>query len=285
MKNQLFVLALTILLASCNNSQSASPEQKNSSAAADTTSKTVRIDAATSSKPVDNEATILARKEVPILCYHHIKDVQDLPKHNSGYTVTASEFRETMKALHDSGYHSVTPDQLYNYLAKGTSLPDKPVMITFDDTDGEQFTIGKTELDKYGFKGVYFIMTISIGRPRYMTKEQIKQLSDEGNTIGCHTWDHHMVTKYTGDDWVNQLDKPRKKLEEITGKSINYFAYPFGLWNEAAIPELKKRSYKLAFQLSTKRDPQEPLYTVRRFIVAPEWSPNGVLRVMRNSFK
>ena len=207
-----------------------------------------------------------------------------MPKHNSGYTVSADEFRQTMKALADSGYHSVTPDQLYNYLAYGSALPEKPMMITFDDTDEEQFTIGKSEMDKYGFKGVYFIMTISIGRPRYMTKEQIKQLSDEGHVIGCHTWDHHMVTKYVGEDWVNQLDKPRKKLEDITGKHIEYFAYPFGLWNKPAIPELKKRGYKLAFQLSTKRDTDDPLYTVRRFIVAPEWSPNGVLRVMRNSF-
>lgn len=36
-------------------------------------------------------------------------------------------------------------------------------------------------------------MTVSIGRPNYMTKDQIKQLSDEGNVIGSHTWDHHNV--------------------------------------------------------------------------------------------
>jgi len=283
MKNQ--IIASLLLFSSCSNISS---ESKTTSQKADTTkntpAKTESISTNNSSKPIASAVDILKRKEVPILCYHHIKEAANMPKHNSGYTVSADEFRQTMKALADSGYHSVTPDQLYNYLAYGSALPDKPMMITFDDTDEEQFTIGKTEMDKYGFKGVYFIMTISIGRPRYMTKEQIKQLSDEGHVIGCHTWDHHMVTKYTGEDWVNQLDKPRKKLEDITGKHIEYFAYPFGLWNKPAIPELKKRGYKLAFQLSTKRDMDDPLFTVRRFIVAPEWSPNGVLRVMRNSF-
>jgi peptidoglycan/xylan/chitin deacetylase (PgdA/CDA1 family) len=44
-------------------------------------------------------------------------------------------------------------------------------------------------------------MTVSINRPGYMSKEQIKSLSDSGNVVAAHTWDHHMVTKYTGDDW------------------------------------------------------------------------------------
>lgn len=283
MRNQ--IIATLLLFSSCSNisSESQASKDKSDSSKQVAPTKTTSTTSVNSGK-IASAADILKRKEVPILCYHHIKQAADMPKHNSGYTVSADEFRQTLKALADSGYHSVTPDQLYNYLAYGTALPDKPMMLTFDDTDEEQFTVGKTEMDKYGFKGVYFIMTISIGRPRYMTKEQIKQLSDEGHTIGCHTWDHHMVTKYTGDDWKNQLDKPRKKLEDITGKHIEYFAYPFGLWNKPAIPELKQRGYKLAFQLSTKRDPDDPLFTVRRFIVAPEWSPNGVLRVMRNSF-
>jgi peptidoglycan/xylan/chitin deacetylase (PgdA/CDA1 family) len=66
------------------------------------------------------------------------------------------------------------------------------------------------------------------------------------------------VKKYTGADWDNQLVKPKATLETITGKPVEYFAYPFGLWNEAAIPELKKRGYKAAYQLSDKRDGNEP---------------------------
>ena len=56
-------------------------------------------------------------------------------------------------------------------------------MLTYDDTDEEQYSIAFKEMNKYGFKGVYFIMTIAINRPRYMSKEQIKELSDSGNVI------------------------------------------------------------------------------------------------------
>jgi len=93
-----------------------------------------------------------------------------------------------------------------------------------------------------------------------------------------------MVTKYTGDDWDIQVVKSKKQLETITGKPIQYFAYPFGLWNQAAIPEIKSRGYQMAFALSTKRDTTEPLYTIRRMIVSGTWSTNGVMKAMNTSF-
>jgi peptidoglycan/xylan/chitin deacetylase (PgdA/CDA1 family) len=235
--------------------------------------------------PVADAATILARTQVPVLCYHHIREFRPTDGENmKSYSVTPANFAAQMKMLADSGYHTVLPDQLYSYLAYGTPLPEKPVMLTYDDTDLEQYTLGAAEMKKYGFKGVFFIMTISMNRPRYMSKEQIKELSDDGHVIACHTWDHHMVTKYTATDWDLQLVKPRKQLEEITGKPVSYFAYPFGLWNQAAIPELQKRDYKLSFILSTKRDSIQPLQTVRRMIVPGQWSAAGMLRSMRSTF-
>jgi peptidoglycan/xylan/chitin deacetylase (PgdA/CDA1 family) len=287
------ILPLLVMgLLSCQSSTTSSTAKEKT---ADTTKvETVAGATAVAGRKEADAATIMARPQVPVLCYHHIYDV---PKATREYDVTANEFRKQMKALHDSGYHTVLPDQLYNYLAFGDPLPSKPVMLTFDDTDEEQFSIAKPAMDSFGYKGVYFIMTISIGRPRYMTKEQIRQLADEGHAIESHTWRHDRVDKYittphidkgTGkmvdNDWDLQLGVQRKRLEDISGKPIHYFAYPFGLWNKAAIPELKKRDIRLAFQLSTKRDSTEPLHTVRRIIVPPTWSAEGLLRVMHTSF-
>jgi peptidoglycan/xylan/chitin deacetylase (PgdA/CDA1 family) len=277
MKFYFFPLVIAIsILASCKSL----PEQvkKNSSA--------IKKSADSSeTKPVADIATILSKKEVPVLCYHHIRNFRSGEgERMKGYEVTPAAFAEQMKIIADSGYKTISPDDLYEYLVHGFRLPSKPIIITFDDTDEEQFTIGATEMNKYGFKGVYFIMTISINRPRYMTKDQIKQLSDEGHVIAAHTWDHHMVTKYQGADWDTQLVKPKKLLESIAGKPVQYFAYPFGIWNQASIPEFKKSGYKLAFILSTKRDSTEPLYTIRRMIVPGQWSPQGMLKAMKTTF-
>ena len=234
---------------------------------------------------VSSLTTILQKPEIPVLCYHRIRTILPSDGNNmKTYSVTPEAFAQQMKALSDNGFHTILPAQLEEYLTHNAKLPSKPIMITFDDTREEQFNIGASEMKKYGFKGIFFIMTISINRPKYMTKEQLKSLSDYGNVIGAHSWDHHMVTKYEGEDWENQLTKPKKKLEDIIGKPVNYFAYPDGIWNQAAITQIQKNGYKLAFILSTKRDTTLPLFTIRRIIVDGSLSADGMLKTMKGTF-
>ena len=230
-------------------------------------------------------AKILSRKQVPILCYHQIRDWRPTDsKTAKNYIVPVAPFRDQIKMLADNGYHTILPDQLYAYLTKGATLPDKPIMLTFDDTDLDQYTVALPELNKYGFKAVFFIMTVSLGKNHYMSKEQVRELADQGHVIGSHTWDHHNVKKYQGNDWVVQIEKPTHQLEEITGKHIRYFAYPFGLWNKAAIPELRKRGFIAAFQLNEKRDEQDPLFTIRRIIVPGEWNGSTLNKWIARDF-
>ena len=225
------------------------------------------------------------RTQVPILCYHQIRDWRSSDsKTAKDYIVPVNNFHEQIKFLADNGYHTILPDQLYDYLQKGAPLLSKPVMISFDDTRAEQYTIANQDLNKYGFKGVYFIMTVSLGRPGYMTSEEVKRLAGGGNIIGSHTWDHNSVKKYSGNDWMIQIDKPSQQLEKITGRPIKYFAYPFGLWNREAISQLKERGFKAAFQLSARRDDNDPLFTIRRIIVPGEWSTSTLEKWMKNSF-
>src|SRR3954471_22777976 len=134
MKNLLPALAISFLFASCADQPSVKSE--NSKATTDSTRKdtTAHIASSSTSSKMADAATIMARKQVPILCYHHIKDIDVLPKNSLGYTVTVNQFKAQMKTLADSGFHSITPDQLYKYLVYGAALPSKPVMLTFDDT-------------------------------------------------------------------------------------------------------------------------------------------------------
>ncbi|NGY36646.1 polysaccharide deacetylase family protein [Flavobacterium sp. XN-5] len=237
-------------------------------------------------KVTNDAAAILAKKEVPILCYHQIKDFNtSAGAMTKVYTVKPVDFAAQMKALSEAGYNSILPEQLYEYLVHNAPLPAKPIMITFDDTRAEQYSIGAGEMKKYGFKGVFFVMTVSINRPGYMGKEEIKSLADEGHVVAAHTWDHHMVTKYSGEDWNTQLVKPKAKLEEIIGKPLTDFAYPFGLWNTAAIPELKKSGYEMAYILSTKRDSIDPLYTIRRMIVSGTWTTERMMKSTESTFE
>ena len=284
MKNKYLIPALAIItlaLAACE----ASPEKALLVQAAGVPVTSTVNDVKPS--PVAADATaILARKQVPVLCYHRLREYKPTESASTRtYIVPVAAFKAQMKMLADSGYHAITPDDYYGYLVYDKPLPSKPVMITFDDTSEEQYTVGATEMNKYGFKGVFFIMTVSIGRPGYMSREQLKSLSDGGHVIASHTYDHHNVKKYTGQDWDLQMLKTKEKLEAITGKPVDYFAYPFGEWKSDAIPELQKRTYKAAFQLASKRDSLAPLYTIRRMIVPGEWDGARLYKWMQINFK
>lgn len=177
-----------------------------------------------------------------------------------------------MKMLADSGYHTITPDQLYDYLTKGIALPLKPILLTFDDTNEDQYREARPELVKYGFKGVFFIITAKIGTHKwFMDARQIRQLSNEGNIIACHTRDHGNFKKLSGKDWAIQIDSANKTLEVITGKRVKYFAFPYGLWNTRNLPELHRHGFIAAFQLTEPRDPNDPIMTIRRLIDCGYW--------------
>jgi peptidoglycan/xylan/chitin deacetylase (PgdA/CDA1 family) len=286
-----YLIIFSIYLSSCqSNSTTASSDSVANIATSQSIEKstTEEIEKTTSEQVTGkkaNAAEILARPQVPILCYHQIRNwISTDGKMGKDYIVPIAEFKSQMKMLADSGYQTILPDQLYNYLVYGTKLPKKPIMLTFDDTKLDQYTNALPELKKYGFKGVFFIMTVSLGKPNYMSKAQVKELSDAGHVIGSHTYDHQNVKKYQGEDWVTQIEKPTKTLKEITGKDVKYFAYPFGLWNKEAIPELKKRGFTSAFILAEKRDENDPLYTIRRIIASGYWNTRTLHNSIIKSF-
>ncbi len=224
-----------------------------------------------------------AREErVPVLCYHQIR-----PWNNSDgntaktYITPETEFSDQMKALHDSGYHSILPEQLIAHLKAGTALPSKPIMITFDDGTASQYENALPVLTKYGFKAVFFIMTVSMGKPKFMTKTQIATLSAQGHVIGAHTWDHKNVKKYTSNDWEKQIKQPKKALEDIVGKPVVYFAYPFGVWSYDAVAQLAANSYVAAFQLAGTGDEKNNLFTINRILVDGHWRRNNFIDALK----
>jgi peptidoglycan/xylan/chitin deacetylase (PgdA/CDA1 family) len=223
--------------------------------------------------PAFTQQPWVAGTEVPVLCYHQVRPYTAKDGSEArAYTVTPENFSAQMKMLYDSGYHSILPDELYYRLTLGKPLPSKPVLITFDDNTLSQYLNAVPVLEKYGFRAVFFVMTVSLNKPNYMTTLQLKTLQQKGHVIGAHTWDHKNMRDYEAADWKIQLDNSFKTLESITGKPVRYFAYPFGAWSQKGIGELQKRGIKLAFILNTEQDSRNRLLTVRRLLVTGSWS-------------
>lgn len=219
---------------------------------------------------------ISAQGKVPILCYHNIYEGANHT--NDLLHISGKQLNDQLKALFDSGYHTMLPDDLVAYLTGNARLPDKMFMITFDDSHKEHFTIADSLLRRYGFRGVFFVMTVTVGKPGYLSAEQIKALAAHGHIIASHTWDHPHLYISGNMDWKKQLSRPRLTLERITGKPVWYFAYPFGEWNDSIINQLKLNGYKAAFQLNGKQG--EKLFTIRRMLVDGRWTGPGLQREM-----
>lgn len=184
--------------------------------------------------------------------------------------------------LADSGYHVILPQDLFS----GKKLPPNPIILTFDDTNADQFKTGLPILNIYGFKGVFFIITGKIGtHPWFMNAAQIKQLSAEGHTIGCHTENHTNFRLLRADDFQTQITASKTQLENLTGKAVDYFAYPYGYWNSKGLPRLNKIGFKAAFQLDAPTDRAYKNLTVRRIIASGQWSPATLAKNIERSFK
>ncbi|MBV8253546.1 MAG: polysaccharide deacetylase family protein [Chitinophaga sp.] len=226
-------------------------------------------------------AIIHAQNAIPILCYHNIS-MENTGKSN-GLHISRQQLNAQLKSLADSGYHTILPDELVKYLTSGRHVSPKTFMVTFDDSHEEHFSIADSLLHLYGFRGVFFIMTVTIGKPHYMTAAQLKSLSDRGNVVASHTWDHPYLRPTGVMDWKKQLDGPKQQLEKITGRPVLYFAYPFGEWNDSMVIHLKSSGYKAAFQMSGAGE--NNLYTIRRMPVDGRWSGPALQQHMARFMK
>jgi len=218
---------------------------------------------------------VSARGYVPIFCYHHIRKWEKTDSEDDrAYIVEPADLEAELKWLQEAGYQSVTSQQVYDYYANGVALPEKPVMLSFDDDDDNQYTNALPLLKKYGFKATFFIMTVTIGKENYMTAEQLKELDKEGHDLEPHTWDHHLVTEYTTEeDWQRQIVEPKKELETLVGHETPFFAYPFGIYDAQSAEKLKSYGYKGAFRLrDVMDDTVEPVFAIKRYIANGYWT-------------
>jgi peptidoglycan/xylan/chitin deacetylase (PgdA/CDA1 family) len=126
-------------------------------------------------------------------------------------------------------------------------------------------------------------MTVVLDKPGWLTSGQVRRLDRAGMTIAPHTYDHHAVPQYRGEDWQTQLVAPARKLAKLVGHPVRLFAYPFGLWSPDAFAHLDAAGYVAAFQLAGKLDRQHPLWTLRRIIV-PELSGHELLSTIKRDF-
>jgi peptidoglycan/xylan/chitin deacetylase (PgdA/CDA1 family) len=157
----------------------------------------------------------------------------------SRYQATYGQFTQELDWLQAHGYTTVTLAQAYDALAGAGQLPDKPVLLTFDDNYASQWQAAQA-LDARGMHGVFFVIT---GQPG-LTDDQIRYLAAEGHEIEAHTIHHPDLTTLSDDQLRAELTEPRAKLQALTGQPVDFLAYPYGAYDNRVIAAAHAAGYR-----------------------------------------
>ncbi|MCG0238166.1 MAG: polysaccharide deacetylase family protein [Firmicutes bacterium] len=148
-----------------------------------------------------------------------------------------------MDYLARAGYNTVTLAQLYRHLTSGEPLPEKPVVITFDDGYASFYEHAFPRLRERGFVATLFVITDKVGTPRYVTWEQVREMAAAGIEIGSHTATHPDLRELEASQLEHEVSGSRKTLEEQVGVPVLFFCYPGGYYDEAALAAVQTAGY------------------------------------------
>lgn len=235
-------------------------------------------------------AAAKSETELPVLMYHSVlKD----PLRSGKYIVTPQTVEKDFAYLKQHGYESILPSELAERVTKGEPLPEKPVMITFDDGYLNNLTYVLPLLEEYDFKAVISIVG-SYSKcfsdnpdhnPAYahLCWNDIAELSESGRVeIGNHTYDMHKKEKRKGakrmlgeseaqyyEALISDVGITQSLLEEYCGIVPTTFAYPYGYVCEESVPILKEMGFTVLLTCTEKvnmigADP-EALFSLGRF--------------------
>lgn len=185
---------------------------------------------------------------VPVLNYHQVND-----QYHTSLTMTTPDFDTQMKYLHDNGYHTITPAQLKAYLTEDAPLPDKPVMLTFDDGYIDNYVHAWPILKKYDMTATIFIITGLVDKPRYLSWDNIQKMSAAGISFGDHTVSHKPLSSLNTQQIQYEITASKTQLENHLGKTVDFIAYPEGSYDDRVESAVKAVGYTGGFTVNAGR--------------------------------
>lgn len=195
---------------------------------------------------------------VPVLTYHQFSAAKA-----NKMTVPLAQFEAEMQFLKDNDYNVVPLSQFVDFMNLKGSLPERSVVITIDDGWMSFFDYGFPVLRKFGYPSTLFVYTdFPESDPQALTWAQVKEMSQNGVDIQCHTKSHRNL-KMTKDEqmpaYLAALEQEyavcKKVLKEKLGVDTKYLAYPYGSTNHLAIAMARKAGFEVAFTVERGSNP------------------------------
>lgn len=213
-------------------------------------------------------------RDVPVLMWHNLAE-----ESSGDMTISVDTFRAQIEALHEAGFKTVSLQQLYDYVHFGTELPEKPIVLTFDDGYLSNYEYAYPILQEYDMQATIFAIGVSVGKDTYkdtdhaMTPhfgaDEAREMVDSGLiSVQSHTFDMHQWPPFEdGDAQVRETLLPfdgeadadyeaaveadfaesRELLESITGQPVNALAFPEGAYVTLTQDALRSAGAEMTF--------------------------------------
>jgi peptidoglycan/xylan/chitin deacetylase (PgdA/CDA1 family) len=172
---------------------------------------------------------ITAEFELPILMYH--RALPELPPDDPEglSTVTTAELEAELAYLRCAGYTTMTVAQMFDVLDGKLRMPERPIILTFDDGTADHYSYVFPLLRRYGLTASFSIVTGTVGQGKeYLTWEQVREMSGAGMEMLSHTVTHLNLNEADESEIAAELAEAKETLEEQTGQPVRYFVYPSG---------------------------------------------------------
>jgi peptidoglycan/xylan/chitin deacetylase (PgdA/CDA1 family) len=194
---------------------------------------------------------------VRLLNYHQVGDFPKRPARRSLYC-HAARFTAQMEYLRQGGFHVLTMDEAAARLRGERALPERAVVLTFDDGYENFYTHAFPVLARHRYGAIVYVLSGLIGQtarwyardgrdpPRLLGRDQIVELRRAGIEIGSHGVSHLKLAETESEQVREELVRSKSELEDLLGEEVRHFCYPYGSHNAAVVEAARAAGYATA---------------------------------------
>ena len=233
--------------------------------------------------------------KLTILMYHKVDELEQGVRHPGNF-VTPAAFAEQLDALSEWGYRTITFDDWLAYRNERTVLPDKPLIVTFDDGYTCFHDHAWPELKRRKMGATVFLVASQIGgvnawesdeiRLPLLDATRIRTLQGEGVAFGSHSVSHRPLARISLDEAAFELSRSRALLTDLLGRDVDVFAYPFSNQSPEVRALARKAGYRCAVRGKGRMNsPTTDVFGLRRIKIEPTTTVEGLrLTLMRERY-
>lgn len=221
---------------------------------------------------------------VVALTFHDVK--AESPEHATApndefYQIRASEFDALLSELRRLGYRSISSKTFRSWQQGQTKLPERTVVLTFDDGYASHFEVVAPALLRHRFSGTFFVTTQRIGQPGFMTWDQLRKLLFLGMEIGSHGASHKPLTNLKAEELRDELVQSKRELEQQLGVPIGSLAAPGGFWNKTVADATRQAGYEAVWISAIGTNgPETNALALRRVVVRQPFALQRLIAVV-----